>query len=515
MAGRISGAFAGDEPFLLVGGTVLTLDDSAPRARAVLIKRRRIAWVGDDPAQVAAEHCRVIDVTGATVMPAFVNAHTHLTRLGLLLSALDLGVAGSVEDCLAALRATVGVTPEPIIWGVGWDETRWPERRPPTADELTQATSGRPVMLSRSDGHCVVVDRTSVAALPLARARGVDRGSDGRPTGLLRQEAAQVAQSWFSAQLAGPTIENARRLAARELAAAGVASAHEMGGPHRMGPADFDAWIEGEWPIEVIGYWGDMDLEFVESRGLRRVGGSLLLDGTIGSHSAALATSYADRAGSGQLYLDTTELREFAIQATRKGIQIALHATGDRAVEQAIKVFEGMATVVGPEQVLRSRPRLEYAALMEEDAVHRLASLGVVVTAQPTNEQQLGMSGGAYDQRLGADRARTANPLGALSRAGVRLAFGCDDGGSLLPWSAIEAATHDHHEAGSMDRMAALKAATIGGRAAARQPTVGAIRTGHRADLAVFEGGPEAPGRCVMTTVAGTIVHGANLLVRA
>lgn len=512
MAGRISGAFAGDEPLLLVGATVLTLDDKVPNARAVLIKRRRIAWVGQDAAGVAPHDCRVLDVTGATVLPAFVNAHTHLTRLGLLLSALDLGLAESLEDCLAALRATVDVTPEPVIWGVGWDETRWPEHRAPTADELSSAAAGRPVMLSRSDGHCVVVDRTSLSALPLARARGVDRDSAGIANGLLRQEAAQVAQRWFSAQLAGPTLRHARRVAARELAAAGVASAHEMGGPHRMGPADFDAWVEGDWPIEVIGYWGDMDLEFVRHRGLRRVGGSLLLDGTIGSHSAALASSYADKPSSGQLYLDTAELREFAMQATRKGIQVALHAIGDRAVQQAVEVFAAIAAVMGPEQVRRSRHRLEYAALIEDDDVNRLARLGVVVTAQPSNERALEVQGGAYDQRLGVDRARAANPLGALSNAGVRLAFGCDDGDALFPWKAVQAATTDHDDAGTMSMTAALKAATVGGRVAARQPTVGPLRMGNRADLAVFDGAPDDPGRCVLTTVAGTIVHGVDLL---
>lgn len=497
---------------LLVGARVLTLDERYPEARAVLAKRRRIAWVGDDPSDVVPPNCRVIDLTGALLIPAFVNAHTHLTKLGLLWGALDVGVARSVEDCLAAVRATVDVTPEPVVWGAGWDETHWPEHRPPTADELTVAAADRPVILSRSDGHCVVVDRTSLSALPLARARGVERDAEGVPTGVLRQEAAQVAQRWFSAQLSDFTLERARRLATRELAAAGVASAHEMGGPHRMGPADFDTWLEGDWPVEIIGYWGDMDLEFVAERGLRRIGGSLLLDGTIGSHSAALAGSYADRAGSGQLYRDTAELREFVTQATLKGVQVALHATGDRAVAQAIEVFESLAAAVGPHQVRRSRPRLEYAALVGAEAARRLAGLGVVVTAQPATEQNLGVEGGTYDQRLGIDRARDASPLGTLAAAGVPLAFGGDDANALVPWTSVRAAATTTQAGSAMELTDALNAATVGGRIAARQPTVGTIKAGHRADLAAYEGTLCEPGRCVLTTVAGTIVHGADLL---
>jgi predicted amidohydrolase YtcJ len=509
MVGRIAGSQAGDEPLLLVGADVRTLDPARPHARCVLVRRRRIAWVGDDPDGNVPDGCRTLDVSGTLLQPAFVNAHTHLTALGLMLGAVDLGLAESLEDCLQSIRAIVSVTLEDIIWAVGWDETGWPEQRAPSADDLTEAGGGRPVLLARADGHCVVVDRLSMTALPLARARGVERGADGRPTGVLRQEAAQVATRWFAAELDPQTLSDARGRAARALAGAGVASAHEMGGPHRMGPGDFDAWLQGDWPIEVVPYWGDLDLEFIGERGLRRAGGSLLLDGTIGSHSAALAEPYLDKAGSGQLYHDTADLTDFALQATRKGIQIALHAIGDRAVSQAVEVFSTVAEQIGAEQLRRLRHRIEYAALVGVEDVRRLAALGVIVTVQPASDLELGARGGSYQQRLGPDRARAANPLGSLRRAGVPLAFGSDNLTALDPWSAVRAATDHHDVDGRMDRLDALQAATIGGRVAARQPNVGPLRPGHRADLAVFD---EEGGKCLLTVVAGSIVHGASLV---
>jgi predicted amidohydrolase YtcJ len=508
-AERAAGA---DAPLLLVGGDVRTFDPRQPRARAVLVRRRRIAWIGDDPDGVAPPGCRVVDLDGTTVQPAFVNAHTHLTTLGLTLGAMDLAVAGSLEDCLAAVRATVDVAPHPVLYGVGWDETGWPEHRAPTADELAEAGGGRPVVLLRADGHCVVVDRTSLGLLPLARAWGVERGADGAPTGLLRQEAAEVAQRWFAAQLPAATLEEARRLAARELAAVGVASAHEMGGPHRMGAGDFDAWISSRWPIEVIAYWGEPDLDFVVERGLRRVGGSLLLDGTIGSHSAALEEPYLDRAGSGQLYHDTADLQDFALRATQRGVQVAFHAIGDRAVAQAVAVYEHVAEVLGPEHVRRIRHRVEYAALVGADDVRRLAALGVVVTAQPAGDLVLARAGGPYEQRLGAARARLANPLGLLDRAGVTLAFGSDGIAAIDPWAAVAAAEAHPDPAQRVDAGTALRAATLGGRAAARQRTVGPLRAGHRADLAAFEQRADGGRRCALTMVAGEVTHGAEVL---
>ena len=511
MDSPFDGVPVGDDPLLIVADGVVTLDPENPVARAILIQRRRILRVGQDPEAMMGEATRRIDLDGVTLQPAFVNAHTHLTELGLLLESLDVGVATSAQDCLAAIRAGIGVTPDPIIWGVGWDETNWPDQAIPTAEELERAGSGRPVILTRSDGHCVLVDARSLQAIPLARARGVERDASGAPTGLLRQEAAHVARRWFAALLPATTLQRARRAAARELASAGVASAHEMGGPHGMGAEDFDAWLEGRWPVEVVGYWGDVDLDFVTQRGLRRTGGSLLLDGTIGAHSAALHESYVDRAGAGQLYRDTAELTEYVEVATARGTQVGLHAIGDRAVDQAITVFRTVAETVGPQQLRASHHRLQYAVLIDDDAALALAELGIVVTAQPATDLDLGQTGGGYEQRLGPTRARAANPLGLLDRAGVRMAFGADDVEAFDPWTWVSAAT-SHHPESRMTPERALWAATVGGRAAARQSSVGALRAGNRADLAGFEAQGSGPGKCVMTMVAGTVVHGAGLL---
>ncbi len=496
----------GDDPLLLVG-EVHTLDEARPTARAVLVRRRRIAWVGDDVDQVA-RGARVVDLGGARIMPAFVNAHTHLTRLGLTLEAMDLSLAESLADCLSAVAAIATVTPHRVVWAGGWDETLWPENRAPSADDLDVAGGGRPVMLSRVDGHCVVVDRTSLSVLPIARSRGVERGPDGRPTGLLRQEAAQVAQRWFTGEMPDSVLAQARAAAADHLAQLGVASAHEMGGPHRMGPADFDAWRVGDWPIEVIPYWGDIDLEFAVERGLRRVGGSLLLDGTIGSHSAALLEPYLDRAGSGQLYRDSAELAEFAVQASHRGMQVALHAIGDRAVEQAITVFEAVAEEVGVAQMRRLAHRIEYAALIRREQMLRVAALGLIVVTQPATDLQLGLEGRSYEQRLGVARARHANPLGALADHQVTVAFGSDGVNDLDPWRSVDTACAAREAARPLTRAQSIRAATVGGRLAAHQANVGVLRAGQRADIAAFESVDDPVARrCVLTMVAGKVVH--------
>ncbi len=132
-----------------------------------------------------------------------------------------------------------------------------------------------------------------------------------------------------------------------------------------------------------------------------------------------------------------------------------------------------------------------------------------MVTVQPANDLDLAAFGGSYQQRLGIERADAANPLGSLLRAGVPLAFGSDRMQALEPWDAVRSAAAHHATRNRMSREDALTAATLGGRVAARQPHVGPLRPGHRADLAVFE---EDGGRCVMTVVAGSVVHGSALV---
>jgi predicted amidohydrolase YtcJ len=462
----------------------------------------------------------VLDLSGATVQPAFVDAHVHLTATGLGLSGLDLGDCASVDDCLAAVRAIADITPGRVIWGGGWDDTRFPEGRPPSADELSAAGGGRPVLLTRTDGHSAVMDRVSIEAAPLARAAGVERDASGRPTGLVRREANHLARRWFLAGLPASQLATARREVAAHAAALGIASVHEMGGPDLMGEQDFDAWRAGVWPIEVVPYWADTDLDFVTERGLRRVGGDLFLDGTLGSRTAALEEDYADASGAGHLYESEAELVDFTLEATRRHIQVGYHCIGDRAVRQAVEVFEAVAARVGLEALRAARHRLEHCELVPTDLPPRMASLGLVASIQPGFDRAWGAPGGMYEQRLGPQRAARMNPFRPLLEAGVTLAVGSDTNVTAMgPWTAVRDAVNHHHRAFRLTPEQALEAAILGGRRAARQDGVGRVSPGERADLAAFvsappraDDWPTAGGwetsTSVMTMVRGRVVHG-------
>jgi predicted amidohydrolase YtcJ len=495
------------DSLLLVADRVVTLDRDRPGARAVLCEGGRITWVGDDPADApqGTGPRRQVELDGATLQPAFVDAHAHLTTTGLGLGGLDLVECRSLADCLAAVRAVVDVLPGRVVWGSGWDDHAWPEARPPTADELSVAAGGRPVLLLRADGHSAVVDRVSLDAAPFARADGVDRDVDGRPSGLLRREANHLARRWFFAELDPVQLADARDLVTRHAAGLGITSVHEMGGPDLLGAEDFDAWRTSDWPVEIVPYWGDTDLDFAAARGLRQIGGSLLLDGTLGSRTAALEEPYADTLGSGHLYRDTQELVEFTVEAVARRIQPAFHCIGDRAVRQAVEVLEKVAAQAGRDALRVLRPRLDLCELVPAGLVPVMADLGCVAVVGPSFDRIWGGDEGLYAARLGVGRAYDMNPFRPLDRAGVALAFGSDASSCPMdPWTIIDAAVAHRRPEFALSPARALEVAVAGGRHAARQDDAGRLRPGFRADLAAFT----ADRSCVLTLRDGRCVHG-------
>ncbi|MDP9241290.1 MAG: amidohydrolase family protein, partial [Actinomycetota bacterium] len=162
------------------GGTVRAIGAGA--ATALLVDGEAIAWVGRDDGAPDAE--TVVELSGALVTTAFVDAHVHCTATGLALEGLDLSSTVSLGDALRLLETHVRRHGGAPVLGHGWEENRWPERRPPSRQELDRASYGGVVYLSRVDSHSAVVSSALLAVVPEARGLpGFDE------SGLLRQAA--------------------------------------------------------------------------------------------------------------------------------------------------------------------------------------------------------------------------------------------------------------------------------------------------------------------------------------
>ena len=494
-------------------GRVHSPDD--PFATALLVEDTTIAWVGQEAAADALTADVTVDLESAWVAPAFVDAHVHATSTGLALTGLDLTGTTSLAHALRLLEDHCRKVRGGVVLGTGWDETRWPEARPPTAAELDRASYGGVVYLARTDVHSAVASSALLAACPEAR------GLPGfLPDGLVRQQAHHVVRR-AAQESVTPSGRRAAQTAALDRAASlGIASVHECGGPDISGEADFLALLALEHGVERIGYWGELD-GHGRARELGALGaaGDLFADGALGSRTACLTHAYADHDGSGHPYLDATQVARHVIGCTHAGMQAGFHAIGDAALQAVAAGFVSAAATVGADALRAARHRVEHVEMVTAEQVSVLAEYAVVASVQPAFDARWGGEEGMYVQRLGRDRAVAMNPFAALLAAGVPLALGSDSPVTPLdPWGTLRAAVHHRTAASALSAGTAFSAHTRGGRRAARQDDQGQLRPGAAATFAVWEvagrpaGLPELDGPdpvCRATVVQGAIIYQA------
>jgi predicted amidohydrolase YtcJ len=474
---------------LLIGGRVYSPVD--PFATALLVEGDTVAWVGQDGA--AAVHRDVADsvvqLDGAFVAPAFVDAHVHLTSTGLALTGLNLTGTRSLRELLDALeRYARSVGGAPVL-GHGWDETTWPERRPPTRQELDRAAYGGAVYLSRIDVHSCVASSALLAASPAAAAAA---GFDDN--GWLRQDAHHLVRAVAHDSLLPAQLDRARRAALRHAASLGVASVHENGGPDINGADDFLAALalggSGTGP-EVVGLWGELGgVERARELGAGGAAGDLFADGAIGSRTAYLRTVYADADTRGASYLDARQVRDHVVACTRGGLQAGFHVIGDAATDEVVAGFQEASEMLGADAIRAGGHRLEHLEMPDAAAIAALGALGVVASVQPQFDRLWGGAEAMYADRLGAARAATLNPYARMVQAGLVLAFGSDSPVTPMgPWETVRAATTHHVPEQRLSARAAFTAHTRGGRRAARQDDQGVLGPGAPATYAVWDAG--------------------------
>jgi predicted amidohydrolase YtcJ len=467
---------------------------------------------------------RVVDLGDVTLLPGFVDSHVHLTATGLGLHGANLRGARSAVELLERVRAAAERSPAGLVWGDGYDETGFASPELPGPDALRAAAGGRQVFLSRVDGHQGLATLGLLAGAGALGAAGCDRGPDGEPTGVVRDDANHRTRRHALGQLSDATLVAAQEQALALAARRGVVCVHEMGGPDVSSRRDFELLLGRleELPLRVVPYWGAFELDYVLERELSQIGGDLFLDGSLGSHTAALSTPYTDWPEAlGSLYHDDAELTELYVRATQAGIQVGVHAIGDRAIGQALRCARRAVRTVGHAPFAACRHRIEHLELLGLDGADRMAELGLAAGVQPAFDAAWGGPEGMYEQRLGSRRAKSMNLFADLWRRGVPMGGSSDSGVTPLnPWHGVAAAVHHHRASQRLGLPVALELFTLGNRVLARQErTTGRIQPGQRADLTAFPGDVLAtdPSKleqvdAVFTMVGGRLAHGPTEL---
>ena len=483
---------------LFRGGRVHTAAD--PDATALAVTDGVISWIGGEHAlAVAGVPDAVVDLDNALVVPGFVDAHVHSTDAGLALTGLDLSGAASLADCLRRIsEAAAALGPAELVWGHGWEETRWPENRPPTRAEIDAAVGTRPTYLSRVDVHSALVSTALVTA-----AAAADRLQDD-----VHPELPQTRSAHHAVRNAAKAMLTPQRRAAAQLAfltaaaAAGIVEVHECAAGDAPGRQDLRALLDLDSPIRVLGYLAALAHDPEEARALLAgtgavaLAGDLSVDGAIGSRTASLRHPYTDDAAtSGTRYLSDDDIADHLWACAVAGVQPGFHAIGDDGVSAVAAGLRRAAARLGEQGTVKLAgcvPRIEHAEMADAQAIAAFAATGTVACVQPLFDDAWGGADGMYARRLGRGRALPMNPLAALALAGVGLALSSDAPVTpAAPWRAVQAAVHHRTPGSGLSARSAFTAHTRGGhRAAGRMDRgVGTIAVGAPAHLAFYAAG--------------------------
>ncbi len=484
----------------------------------LLVDGRHVERVGSGPPP-AADH--VVDLPGATIVPGFIDSHVHLTGTTLSNIGIPIERSRSGDELLGLVAEEITHGPSKIL-AHGFDESRWSDPRLPALtafDEIGDV----PVILVRADGHLSFVNSVALEKADLWGLDGVERDAAGTPTGVVRREANQAIQRWFHQELSDHELRELQLQAASMAASRGVTCVHEMSIPASRGRRDIEVLMEHrqQLPVDVVPYVADKDLPWLMDLGLTTVGGDLSLDGSIGARTAAVGEPYADASddggGTGSLYEDPDELAELFHNAHLAGMQVAVHAIGDAAIEQALSVWERVYRTLDSRMrrhFRARRHRVEHFEMPSGHQIERAAALGLAISVQPAFDAEWGQAGGMYEWRLGQHRSDPMNPFVTLQTRGLEVGAGSDSPITPLdPMHGIWSLEHHHDPAQRMDREAAVWLFTTGSaRLAHLEDKKGRLGPGMQADFAAYEDDPlTAPDprgiRPVLTVSRGRQVY--------
>ena len=464
-----------------------------PTGEWLLVDGRHVERVGTGEPPTAD---RLVDLPGMTIIPGFIDTHVHLTGTGVHQAHPELGGARSAAELLSMLR---GICAARTGWTLvhGFDESTWADPRLPSIADL-DAVTDHPLVVVRVDGHLSLANSIALQEAGVLDAPGSASTPEGAPTGVVTLDANQRLKRWASNQLRDTEIQELQLDAAASAAARGVTCVHEMSMPAERGLRDLEVLLRHRerLPVDVVTYVATTDIPQVIDLGLPRIGGDLPVDGSLGAHTAALAEPYADRPEtSGACAFADDELAEFFHGGHTAGLQVGVHAIGDRAIEQVVSTWERVYGALDSRErrhFRARRHRVEHFEMASPVQVERAAMLGLVVSFQPAFDAAWGARGGLYDVRLGWGRAASMNAVRSCFERGIALGIGSDSPITALDPMAGIAALESHHDASQrLSRGEALRLGTFGGaRLAHQEDKKGALEPGMHADFGAYDADP-------------------------
>jgi len=519
LAFGLSLARAQTATLILLNGKVWTEDPRQPESQAIAIEGQRILALGPSASirKLAGPKCKIIDLHGRRVLPGFNDSHVHLLGGGSSLVAVQLGDANNTEE----LRRRLGDYAKSLPKGMwirqgNWDHERWTPPALPTHQLIDDVTPDNPVMVWRVDGHMVLVNAYAMKLSGIDRTTKdvpggeIVRDSDGNPTGILKDAATGLVERVMP-PLSEQELDAAMNAALHEAARHGVTSVQNMvdsstDRDSALKLREFEKFARaGSLTIRIYTASPLRDWKNLADTGVQASFGSPLLrignlksfaDGSLGSGTAWMDAPFDDRPGKSGLastdLMDSARMYANIQGADEAGLQISIHAIGDRAIHAVLDLFERVETQNGGAD---HRFRIEHVQHLRPEDAARFGPLGVIASMQPYHAID---DGRWAERRLGPERIKWSYAWRSLLDHGAVLAFGSDwPVAPMDPLLGIYAATSRSTLDGKNPQgwvpqqritvAEAVHAYTVGSAFAERQEAIkGSLEPGKLADLVVL-----------------------------
>jgi predicted amidohydrolase YtcJ len=420
----------------IVNAIVWTGESVQPRAEGVALRGDRIVAVGSSSEirALAGPSTRIIDAHGGMVAPGFIDSHVHFLAGGMNLTSVQLRDAPTPAEFISRIKA-FAATVQPGAWITGgdWDHQNWGGELPQSS-WIDSVTPNNPVWINRLDGHMALANSAAMRAAKLASTGGditggtIVRDASGRPSGIFKDNA----QDLIDAAVPDPApamLDRALDAAMTYVAERGVSSVDHMGTwsdlavferAHNAGKlrtriyaaVPLSTWEKLRDTVAARGH-GDSWLRIGALKGF--------VDGSLGSHTAAMMQPFTDAPRDSGLLVNTPEdLYSWTSNADKAKLHVIVHAIGDRAINLQLNIFERVEHENGPRD---RRFRIEHAQHIAPADIRRFAQLGVIPSMQPYHA----IDDGRWAEKvIGSERAKTTYAFRSLRDSGARLAFGSD-----------------------------------------------------------------------------------------
>lgn len=514
---------------VIINSNVITITTEKTQAEAVAIKNGLFVGVGTNEQirYFIGKNTVKIDLEGNTIVPGFIDSHLHGASFGRHLSEVNLRYVKSIEEIKQKVRDKVKQTPkDKWILGRGWDQDKLHEQRYPTRYDLDEVASDHAVFLLRVCSHLGVVNST---ALRLAGINGETKQPEGgciekdsithEMNGILKENALDLIYKILPRE----TQEEFNDLclkSCRKIVEEGVTTVHwivssknEIRALQQLRRDNaLPLRIYVMLPVELLDNIVDLGLTTGFGDDWMRIGCiKILADGSLGARTAALERPYEDAPETnGMLLYTEKQLEKLARRAHIAGLQLAIHAIGDKTINIVLNIIE---------KILRETPnknhrhRVEHASVLNPRLIKKMREINVVASVQP----QFIISDSWVRNRLGESRARWTYALRSILKEGINVIGGSDSPiEPVSPLSGIFAAvTQDEFPQERLTVYQALRLYTLAGAYASFEEDVkGSIEIGKMADLVVLSENPleVSPNqieniKTLMTVVDGKIVY--------